>query len=223
VDPQVCVYNGYLYILGGTGAVGFLGDVQVAEIRATGQLGAWTFTTSLPSLRTYHAAVAYQGNLYLIGGHDGTTFLNTVQFAPLGPTGAVGNWVTTTPFPQAFTSPHAAVNGGYLYVMGWSGFYVAPVHDSGRVGEFVTTTVYGGTGSRLYEKSVFYDGVLYVTGGEQGVGPTHYSDVQLARPQQSGAGARSRASRPGRATAWWPTVATCTPSVASAAWPTRAT
>ncbi len=65
-------YDGYLYVIGGslTGGGGTLSDVQVARINASGTLGAFAATTSLPTARRYHTSVAYNGYLYVIGGYQ---------------------------------------------------------------------------------------------------------------------------------------------------------
>ena len=69
-------YNGYLYIIGGNDGAVPLNVVQFAPINADGTIGAWTATTPLTTTRQGQTNVAYNGYLYLIGGHDGTNRLS---------------------------------------------------------------------------------------------------------------------------------------------------
>jgi len=45
---------------------------------------AWTTSTAFNVARSGHATVAYANNLYVLGGYDGTNYLNDVQFASIG-------------------------------------------------------------------------------------------------------------------------------------------
>src|SRR5439155_14799478 len=78
--------GGYLYVVGGQfgPSATKLQDVQAATINANGTLGAWTATTSLPTVLAGHTSVAYNGNVYVIGGSAGTNNVNNVvQLAPI--------------------------------------------------------------------------------------------------------------------------------------------
>jgi N-acetylneuraminic acid mutarotase len=45
---------------------------------------AWSTSTAFNVARSGHALVAYANNLYLLGGYDGTNYLNDVQYASIG-------------------------------------------------------------------------------------------------------------------------------------------
>ncbi len=63
------VYNGYLYVIGGTSdGVTCFNDVQYAPINADGSLGTWQSTTSFNTGRRSHTSVVYNGYLYVMGG-----------------------------------------------------------------------------------------------------------------------------------------------------------
>ncbi|MBS1149601.1 MAG: hypothetical protein H6Q89_1299, partial [Myxococcaceae bacterium] len=118
-DPASAVYNGFLYVSGGYDGTAYRNDVQVAPINVDGTLGTWTSTTAFPTVRSGHTMVAYNGNLYVLGGYGaGASYRNDVQVAPINANGTVGTWRATT----SFTAPrgnHATVaNNARLYVIG---------------------------------------------------------------------------------------------------------
>ncbi|MBU4122855.1 hypothetical protein KJ959_04155 [bacterium] len=75
------VYNGYLYITGGSVATGTLNTVYYAKINSDGSIG--NFTTSpnkiLVSLLG-HSSVVNNGYLYITGGNSGGGHLDTVYY-----------------------------------------------------------------------------------------------------------------------------------------------
>ena len=137
---QVVAYNGYLYILGGNGTASsgdcnsnsYCNGVQFAPINANGTVGAWHFTHSSTDDNTTFVAgftngrynftsVAYNGYLYVIGGHyfNGSQVdLGDVQYAPINSNGTIGAWTATTSLPALRTGHSSVVYNGYLYVLG---------------------------------------------------------------------------------------------------------
>jgi hypothetical protein len=137
-------YNGYLYIIGGflsasgtscksSGTNQYCTDVQVATINADGTLGTWaTDASSYFSIaRADHAAVAYNGYMYIIGGNELTSdtnckdsgtsvYCNDVQVATINADGTLGTWAVDA--SSYFSIPrwqHSAVAyNGYMYIMG---------------------------------------------------------------------------------------------------------
>ena len=79
--------NGYMYMSGGA-AAGAYADLQYAPINADGSVGAWKTSTSaiVTGANQYHTLITDSGNLYEMGGHDGTSPLtrtsNTTLAAP---------------------------------------------------------------------------------------------------------------------------------------------
>ncbi len=168
-------YNDYLYILGGGNDTERFNDVQYAQISASGAVGAWTTTSSFATQRSDHASVAHDGYIYIIGGNDGSTYLNDVQMAPLNADGTVGAWTTTTSCTTTGRSGHAAlVYNGCLYVIGGrsdpysylSDVQYAHINPDGTVGSWsATTSILSG---RSGHKAVAHNGFLYVLGGYDG-------------------------------------------------------
>ncbi len=82
-SPYVVANNGYIYILGGKGSAGYLNAVAMAPLYSNGTIGPWSYTTAFTNPRYGLGSVVYNGYLYVIGGYDGTTYYDDVQYAPL--------------------------------------------------------------------------------------------------------------------------------------------
>lgn len=174
-------YNGYLYVIGGTTTGSdYLNNVQYAPINSDGTVGSWTATTNLISGRQYHASVAYNGYIYVIGGSNGTS-QNSVQYALINADGSVGAWSTTTAFTTARIQHTSVAYNGYLYVIGgYTGSALntvqyALINADGSVGSWTATTAY--TTASYRHGAVAYNGYMYVVGGYNG---SYLSSVQYA-------------------------------------------
>ncbi len=76
----------------------------------------WTPKLNMPTARVNLAVAVLNGEVYAIGGSDGTDPLNTVEaYDP-----ATDMWTTKAPLPVALWAPAAAVVNGKLYVIGGS-------------------------------------------------------------------------------------------------------
>jgi len=176
------VYNGYMYVLGGEGDGSTIySDVQYAPIKATGELGSWAVTTSLPTGRSAHVAIAYNGYMYLVGGYrsDTATTADTV-YAPINANGSLGSWTTTTSFNTPRYSHTAVIYNNNVYVLGGTGslntVQYAPIDPPGVTTRYSTASN-NFTTARQSHTSVAYNGYMYVIGGTNG---TLQSDVQYA-------------------------------------------
>lgn len=130
----VVAYANNLYLLGGTDASPtYLSDTQYAKIdSSTGDVGSWSYSTSLPSGYSYGTGFAANGYIYLMGGiRTGNLFPSTTLVAPIvanqpstnDPNG-IGQWYDTTQLPVAsqYTTPRygasAAYSQGKVYMLG---------------------------------------------------------------------------------------------------------
>ncbi len=123
-------YGGYIYITGGANGVYVLDSVRYAKINADGTLGAWrtSETRFIPGSspgRISHAAVAYNGFMYISGGERvAGTALGDMQYAPIYGDGSIGEWKTTNTIstasggPTAYTNHSMAAYKGKLYIVG---------------------------------------------------------------------------------------------------------
>ena len=71
--------NEYLYILGGHNGAERLSSVEFTSLSASGQVGTWEYTTSLPSARDGSAVVIHNHSVYVLGGIDDNGVLNNVD------------------------------------------------------------------------------------------------------------------------------------------------
>jgi hypothetical protein len=202
-------YNGYIYVSGGakgtsdtackdSGTSVYCNDTQYAAINADGSTGVFAATSYFSNPRSEHAAVAYNGWLYIVGGNNATSgtqcknsgtsvYCNDVQYAQVKADGTLGTFTTNTNYfgtPRSGLS--AAAAGGFLYISGGnigsastackdSGSTVAcndtqyaAINADGTVNTFATNQNYVAT-NRYRQSSLVYGSYLYVLGGEKDV------------------------------------------------------
>ena len=187
-DTGAFIYNGYIYMMGGSCSAsncsvgsGETSSVVYAPINANGLVGAWAATTQLPSALSDHAAFAYNGYAYVLGGADNNVVSNataTVIYAPISSNGTIGNWTNTTALPSPMHDHGAIVTNGYIYTVGGnisnssnaqtSTVFYAPINSSGSVGAWATTTKMPSPLS--VDSAVFANGYVYTISGEDSNG-----------------------------------------------------
>lgn len=123
-------YANNLYLFGGNDGTNYLSDAQYSKIDPTsGNVGSWTYTTSLPGPLSQSDGFAANGYIYLMGGRSAATTCDPVTLvAPVSanttiasgnnPTG-IGEWFETN---QRFTGARYGASTAYYegkaYVMG---------------------------------------------------------------------------------------------------------
>jgi hypothetical protein len=141
----------------------------------------WSSLTTFDVARSGTTAIAYANNLYILGGYDGTNYLNDTQFTQINSDGTVDAWTNGTSIPSSLRQAEGFAANGYMYLVGGrssntncvSKTLVAPIsanttiatgNNPTGVGEWSETNVrYEG---RRYGSSVAYSGgKYYVTGG----------------------------------------------------------
>lgn len=188
----------YLYALGGNTASSTTTNGKAANAATvngnvfdstTGALAnaTWTSLTPLPVPRGFAAAVSANqfnsvvpgnGNLYVLGGLDGTGAATaTVYFSSLKADGSLpasgtaGTWTTTTALPQPLSSCSAVIFHGRIYVAGGNDatgtpvakVYSAKINADGTLG---TWQVLPDLPAALaHHQLVTSAGYLYVLGG----------------------------------------------------------
>jgi N-acetylneuraminic acid mutarotase len=199
-DPQyehtAAVIQGHVYVVGGGMGggpfFGFSPKVYHAPIQADGSLGAWRTGPALPSGRAYHASVAFNQHVYVLGGVSDGGMRNDVLSLPVAQDGTPGVWRTeATQFSDVRHNFTALEHQGSIYVMGgagaptiWNDVQYAPIDAAGRVGIWSQTTPFAGP--RYANAAVARNGRLYVIGGwnEQQV----FDDVQYSAVQGGSGG-----------------------------------
>jgi uncharacterized membrane protein YcaP (DUF421 family) len=195
---NVVTYNSYIYVLGGSslGGVNYE-DVIYAKINTDGTIGTWIKTTNFTTSRiSSFGSVAYNGYIYVMGGTNGSTYYNDVQYAPINTDGTIGTWKTTSSFTNIRSGLNAVSYNGYMYIMGgynisnphyYNDVQYAKIHPNGTLSKWnytynsaSTTTFAGGFASyRAHFGAVAYNGYLYVMGG-LAANNVHFNDVQYA-------------------------------------------
>jgi hypothetical protein len=157
-ELAAAVWNNRIYISGGqTGGVDQTTVYASPSQSAGGNIvSAWTATgmTALPIARMGHTMIAYAGNLYVMGGSDGTNYLSDVSVAKVASDGTVGSWTYTSSLPQRIRNADGFGANGYLYLFGGrsatttctNNTYVAPVSAN-------TTIIAGNTPTGIGEWS----------------------------------------------------------------------
>jgi hypothetical protein len=206
------VANGYMYVLGGSqfgqstacNPVNSdnCNDVQRAAIYADGTIGSWSTVSRFTTGRSDFSAVAYNGNLYVLGGSHATSdtacstttdvFCSDVQKASINPDGTVGNFSYMPSLPNARHALSAVAYNGYLYVIGGAqnatntacnstasaycnDVQKAVINADGTIGSWASTTSF--TAGRAALTSVVYHGYIYTIGGFKSANDTTCSLV----------------------------------------------
>ncbi|MDP2598657.1 MAG: prepilin-type N-terminal cleavage/methylation domain-containing protein [Candidatus Liptonbacteria bacterium] len=172
--------GGYMYVMGGVSSAPTT-TVRYAPINTNGTLGSWTNTTALPSTRYAHPSIVNDGYVYVAGGYvtgAGNSYTSTVLYAPINGNGTIGSWSKTTAFPNNLNDWHAAMNNGYIYLIGGladgaantSTVYYAPVNANGTIGSWSTTTVL--PFALRMQSILFNNGYIYTLAGNTTGGAT---------------------------------------------------
>jgi Kelch motif len=168
-----CVIDSFIYAIGGRHIGGPFADPSpVAWVEKYDIYnGVWTTVASLPSARSDLAAAAIGGKIYIFGGYDGTSLLNSVmKYDPNTDTWTGG----LAPLPTLRGAFYAVgTSGNTVYVIGgWNKIY-----PFGAVGKMVqaykvsqdswTTGLTPMTTGRAEMGAASHGGRIYVIGGGQ--------------------------------------------------------
>jgi hypothetical protein len=117
------VVGDILYVVGGT--VPYLSHKAVyrAPLAADGGVGSW-LTSSLPYSCEHHTVETQGGYLYLVAGDcdtsSSTSRMDLIQYAPIGPTGALGTWTAQPRLEPGRWRHLSTVHGDFVYLLGGS-------------------------------------------------------------------------------------------------------
>ncbi|MDJ0757595.1 MAG: kelch repeat-containing protein [Ardenticatenaceae bacterium] len=112
-NPAAAAYNGKLYLFGGSTSP-FSGAVNNAAVYDPGT-NQWTLLTSMPTARGGATAQVVDGNIYVIGGMNGSgDSVTTVEvYDPVG-----NSWSSAPDMGTARDNPGSAELDGKIYVFG---------------------------------------------------------------------------------------------------------
>src|SRR3569623_503682 len=118
---QAAAYQNHLYAIGGYNGA-FLKSIEHVEIKADGTLGDWQEDPEHAVVDRYiHSAAQLDDKLYLLGGHERSTRLPTVEFARVDADGGVAAWNFAAPLKEGRSAPAVATHGDTVYVLGGMG------------------------------------------------------------------------------------------------------
>jgi N-acetylneuraminic acid mutarotase len=186
------VWDNRIYVTGGlNGSAAAQTTTYVSpKLSSGGDIGsAWTTTTAFNVARSSHTTVAYANNLYVIGGYDGTNFMNDVQFASIGyKTGTITQSGTST-ITGSGTSWTSAMIGSTLQYRDGEIATILTVPSTTSMTVTVTKTVTAGSGYTILDGSLSTwsyttslpepiagadgfaaNGYMYLVGGRSAVG-----------------------------------------------------
>jgi N-acetylneuraminic acid mutarotase len=120
-----------LIIVGGHGSIhGFLGKTYKTSVDpANGTISSWQETATLPNPVVRGGVIKVGSKLYVIGGIDGTNFLDTIYYSNINSDGTLSPWTTgQNHLPQPICCGAVASVNDYIYLTG--GYNNAGYHDT---------------------------------------------------------------------------------------------
>lgn len=142
------IYQSNLYVIGGLGGASLAprDTVLRAPIGHSGNIGAFTTTTALPSPRWDHASLIHGNRLYVVGGAIDAGVTAEVLVAEVNSDGSLGAFTATTPLPAPRRGHTALAASGFLQVMqgqdavgtAQGNSFTAPFLADGGLGAFVS-------------------------------------------------------------------------------------
>jgi uncharacterized repeat protein (TIGR01451 family) len=182
----------YLYVLGGYidfSGSGFTSTIFYRALDANGNFtGGWQRAAMQQSL-FYHQAVAHGGYLYVLGGNDGSNYINSVYRAPINANGSLGAWVADTdlPYPSSglgsfgITTWSDGQGNDYLYILGGStdgtstnsqaAVYYSKFNPDGSLGAWNTTGAL--LNPYLFHTALQNNAQILVIGGQKAGNPVN--------------------------------------------------
>lgn len=187
------VWNNRIYVVGGLdGSAAVSSTVFVTpSLSSGGNIAAdsWASSTAFNIARSGTTAISYGNNLYILGGYDGTNYLNDVQYTQINSDGTVDAWIYSASLPGKLANGDGFAANGYMYLLGGrsadttceSNTIAAPIsanttiasgNNPTGVGDWYETNVKY-SGNRYGAAAVYNDGKAYVLGGGCGATITY--------------------------------------------------
>ena len=174
-------WNNFVYVIAGRGPPwggrSEQNTVFSAYIRSDGQIEKWNNEPNLPERLLNHAAVVWNGRIYVLGGWNGYSSQDKTYYAEINSVdGSLGNWNENPidlPFPWESTC--ASVHDGRIYMFGgWHGpngpphdkVYSASIETDGTVGIWDENPSL--PEERAWTRCALINDDIYVVGGSSG-------------------------------------------------------
>jgi N-acetylneuraminic acid mutarotase len=139
----------------------------------------WTSTNSLTTAASYAASLVTKNYIYILGGYNANSYLNTIQRASFDNDGNLtSSWSNTGTLPVAMTEMGYVATKDRFYLIGGengsghlSTVYSAPINNDGTLGTFRTETSLPDT--RIDSVCFVIKNKLYVVGGGNSANSTN--------------------------------------------------
>ena len=134
-------------------------------------VGSWLTATVLPQTLAGHKTVTWNDRyVYMVGGFNNTSYVNTVYVATIQ-SGGISGWTALNALPTALRDPAVVIGTNTIYVLGgridtqvFNTIYYAAINTDGTIGTWQTSSVtlpvnlWGHTATYMM-------GAIYVIGG----------------------------------------------------------
>lgn len=141
---QTLVTTNRVYILAGSTsgiASGVTDVVYTALINENGTLGTWSTANPLATKALGAPIVTTYNRVYLLGGYNGKTGINTIQTAVINPDGTLGTWNIVGALPEVMEQSQFFSTKKRVYIIGGKNasgvtakVYSAPINIDGTIG-----------------------------------------------------------------------------------------
>lgn len=166
---KLIVTKNRMYTLGGalTNAAVATQTIYTATLAADGTPSAWTVAGSLPGAVYSSAVFMTKNRLFLMGGYNGTNYLNTILSAPINADGTIGSWSNYGTFPETIFDATVVATNNRVHILGFTASngtksdrtYSAAINVDGTIGSWTAGTLlpYGlAAGSPILTSSYIY-------------------------------------------------------------------
>ena len=197
------VWDNRIYVTGGLNndaaaqATTYVSPRLSSAVSSGNITSAWTTTTAFTTARSGHTTIAYANNLYVLGGFNGTNYLNDVQYASIGyKTGTITQSGTST-ITGSGTAWTSAMIGSTLQYQDGEIATILTVPSGTSMTVTVSKTVTEGTGYTILDGSLgswsystslpepisqadgfAANGYMYLVGGRRSPGDCSSSTLQ---------------------------------------------
>lgn len=131
------IYGDTLYVVGGHNEAtgGALNSVEYCKIKTDGSVGPWRRTSPLNEARYLTTSAVVGDYLYVFGGFNGKTYMQTVEKAKIEKDGSLGPWQKIASLSVPREGMATTVSGNNIYLIGGSnstGYLTSTEH--GKIG-----------------------------------------------------------------------------------------
>ena len=134
--------GGYIYCVGGYTSSGpsLVNSTYYASITSSG-VGAWTQTTSYPTVIYAQSCVASSGDIYCVAGATDTSIVDEIFYSPSSSSQGLGTWTSAASYPSAASDLSCVASGGDIYCTGGaSSSATSPVYYASVSAQSTSTT-----------------------------------------------------------------------------------